>query len=214
MTGSEHVILDGVGRLDRQDPFFLDIDVSTARSNLKIDIPVSTVLTLDPAAYDDDETTSTTLYAGTITVRVGRRSAPPVRLEPGGNFKMPPTGTIYVSNAAQSGRRVRLYCLPLAYDLKFYQRYDAPTVSPATAFAISVGTAATLITASQPGRQSVMVKNNDASAALYIGFTSGVTIVTGMPVAAGEAIWLDHSTSPVYGIVAAGTLDARVIVEG
>jgi hypothetical protein len=211
---SEPNILDSVGRSDRQDPAFIDFDLTAARSQLAVEIPMSTVLVIDPIGYDSRYVTSSSLYAGILLVQPQRSSADPVRLEPGVNFKMPPTARIYISNAAQSGRMARLYCLPRAYDLKFYQRYDAPFVSPASGFAISVAVGATLISAAQAGRRSIMIRNNDAAATLYLGPTSGVTTVNGMPLSPAQTVVFSDSTTAWYGAASVGTIDTRVITEG
>jgi hypothetical protein len=76
--------------------------------------------------------------------------------------------------------------------------------------AVSVGNTATLLPASVlTSRVSLCVYNNGA-ATMFIG-TSGVTTVNGLPLPAGGVFCDDVGTQPYYGIVAAGTVDARVL---
>ena len=79
--------------------------------------------------------------------------------------------------------------------------------------AVSVGTTATALPASNlANRRSIIVYNNDASADLYIG-GSAVTTSTGVPVSAGSySPPVDAGNSmTLYGIVASGTVNVRVL---
>lgn len=78
----------------------------------------------------------------------------------------------------------------------------------------SVTTTATrLDSADQSAGASVAVKNVGA-VTVYVG-GSGVTTAAGYPLAAGEAISLDvGKTDEVYGIVATGTCEVRVLESG
>lgn len=85
--------------------------------------------------------------------------------------------------------------------------------------AVTVTTTATrLDTAEKSGGvkpgSSIAIYNASAST-VYIGMTSGVTTANGVPVAA--ASWgpsFDLDDEAVYGIVASGTADVRVIETG
>lgn len=214
MTG-DPTIIDAAGRQDRQDPAILDFDLSILRSNVAFDFPLSTVLAGDPLAYDGPTTPSTTLFTGYLFVRVQRVAADPVRIEAGGNFKMPPTTRIFVSNPAQAGKMIRLYCLPRAYDLKFYLRFDTPFVGGAAASGVTVTVANTLITPALAGRQSVMIQNANAIGGqpVFISPTSPAA-VTSLQLSPLQVMVFDRSTTGWWGITAAGTADVRVIVEG
>lgn len=212
-------ILNSTGQMDRQDPTFIDIDLTIARATPQlIQLPfTSTVLVGDPLAYDGETTASGTLYTGYVYVRPEKTSAAPVRLEAGGNFKMPPTNKIYIQNPAQSSRMIRVYALPLAYDLKFYLRFDTPAVAAATFGQVTITSTATLIAASQPGRHSLMMQNNNAAGSdeMYIGPSASVTTATGLRVSAQQTFWFDQDTAAWYGICqAAKTADCRFIIEG
>jgi hypothetical protein len=217
MTGSRSLI--DAQRADIAELVAWDIDLTTARSTpTLIQLTGFGSISADPVAYDSagSVTPSTTLYAGVAFLRIGRASNAPIRLE-GGSFVRVPAGTqVWLQNAAQSSRMLRLYFCPPPYEIKFYLKPDAaPVVSPASNFAVSVPNAATLISAAQPGRRSISIKNNDATLILYVGFTSGVTTANGMPVAAGGFLSLNDDTASVYGIAsAAGPIDVRVITEG
>lgn len=83
--------------------------------------------------------------------------------------------------------------------------------------AVSVATTATRIdteveTDRAPG-SSVAVYNNGA-ATVYLG-DADVTTAVGYPVAAGEHFSIDLDTSEaLFGIVAAGTVEVRVLEQG
>ena len=81
------------------------------------------------------------------------------------------------------------------------------------ASAVSVGTTAAALPASNlSNRRSIIVYNNDASAALYVG-GSDVSTTNGIPVAAGTfSPPVDAGSSMVlYGIVASGSVNVRVL---
>jgi hypothetical protein len=87
-----------------------------------------------------------------------------------------------------------------------------------TAKKVTVGVTATLLTQGQGGLGpqgisdfSAEILNNDATVALYVG-DANVTVATGFPLAAGQAIQAGSlgADDAVYGIVASATLDCRV----
>lgn len=80
-----------------------------------------------------------------------------------------------------------------------------------SAAAVTVATTATLLAAADTARQSVIVTNNGA-ADIFIG-PAGVTTATGTPLVPGEKCSIDKTTAAIYGIVAAGTVEARVLTE-
>lgn len=81
---------------------------------------------------------------------------------------------------------------------------------PAAA-AITVGTSATSLHTPATSATTVRVHNNGTNA-IFVG-ESGVTTATGFPVAADAELEVTLAEGEqVYGIVAAGTEDARVIV--
>ncbi len=82
------------------------------------------------------------------------------------------------------------------------------TISAAQA---TVGTAAAQIV-SGGSRQSVMIQNN-GTADLYVG-DSTVTTGTGFKVPAnGGVLTVDKTTAAIYGVVASGTTDVRMLTE-
>lgn len=81
--------------------------------------------------------------------------------------------------------------------------------------AVSVGTTATQLTGGDTGAKSgSFAVANVGAATIYIG-GSGVTTATGFPIAAGESMSFDlrSATDEIYGIVASGTVAARVLME-
>lgn len=218
MTGiSDRAIIDVQGG-NLSSVETLDIDLSVARSNPTLfQVQPCWGIAVDPAAYATPATTtpSSTLFCGVASVQIGRPTMDPIRLEGGSLVKFPPGVTqLWITNAAQASHMMRLYICPPPWEVKFYLKADVPFVGPASAFAVAVTNAATLISAAQPDRASIMVANNDPALVLYVGFTSGVTTATGFPIAPGEAAWWAANTSAVYGISPGANIDARVTVEG
>jgi hypothetical protein len=78
--------------------------------------------------------------------------------------------------------------------------------------AVSVGTTATLLSAANASRKSVVLQNLGSSP-VYLGGAS-VTTANGVEIAGGGgAIVVDKTTAALYGIVSAGTSDVRVLTE-
>jgi hypothetical protein len=219
MTGDTvggRALIDAAGG-QLQQPRIWDIDLSVARTNVgPFRIDGYTSIAVDPRAYDSvqSRTPSSTLFAGVASIVFGLQSGDPLPLEGGLLMRCPANTIFWISNAAQTGRMLRLYLCPPAVELKFYQRPETPYTGPATAFQVTVAAVATLISASQAGRKSIMIRNNDAAATLFLGPTSAVLTTTGMPLSPGQTVVFSESTSAWYGIASAGTIDTRVVVEG
>ena len=80
--------------------------------------------------------------------------------------------------------------------------------------AVTVTTNATALCTAKTSRKAILISNNDASAVLYIGASSGVTTSTGTPIPAGQSFSDSGEycyTGIWYGIVASSTLNARVL---
>lgn len=201
---------------DIQTLTIFDLDLSVARSKVQFVVGSAVSITADPAGYDSQTSTtpSTSIFAGGASIIVGRNTNDPIRLEPGVFIRVPANSLVWISNSAQASRMLRLYFCPPAYEIKFYLRNEAPTVSGGAYGAVSVTTAATLIRPSAAGRANVMVKNNDPALVLYVGFDSSVTTATGFPIGPGEAVWWGDYTGAVYGIAPSATIDTRWTTEG
>jgi len=83
--------------------------------------------------------------------------------------------------------------------------------------AVSVGTTATALNAAESAgsdRVSLVVYNNGAST-IYVG-GSDVTTSNGVPIAAGASLAVNELdvAERLYGIVASGTVEARVLRQG
>lgn len=76
--------------------------------------------------------------------------------------------------------------------------------------AVSVGTTATSLAAANTDRKALHVRNN-GSATIFVGPT-GVTTANGYPVEPGED-FVTACTAQLFGIVASGTENARVLEE-
>ncbi|WP_341894310.1 hypothetical protein [Ferrovibrio terrae] len=78
--------------------------------------------------------------------------------------------------------------------------------------AVSAATAATLLSAANALRQSVTLQNRDTTKDVAIG-GSGVTMASGFILEPGAIKTIDKTTAAIYGRVAAGTADVRVLEE-
>jgi len=75
---------------------------------------------------------------------------------------------------------------------------------------VTVSTSATAIpTTNAEGRRTLLLYNN-GSTVVYLG-NSSVTTADGFPLKAGEAQGFDVGVVPIYGIVAEGTAEVRVL---
>lgn len=110
----------------------------------------------------------------------------------------------------------KLFLAALAALLLACPAYAIPFEFPAgpgvyRSVAKTVTTAATRLDSSAAQRQFVYVRNN-GTAVLYVGFDNTVTTSTGWPVNPGETLPMKIGPSvTVFGIVASGSLDARVL---
>jgi len=78
--------------------------------------------------------------------------------------------------------------------------------------AVGAGVGGTLIRAINLNRRSIIVRNQDAQADMYVG-VNGVTIATGLLVKAGESLTLDRNTAAIYGITAAANIVVGYLEE-
>jgi hypothetical protein len=78
--------------------------------------------------------------------------------------------------------------------------------------AVSVGSSATLIMASNPSRKGSMIFNNSAGT-VFLGMDSSVTTTTGIPVVQNSTFnnsgIQDAWRGDIYGIVVSGSSDIR-----
>ena len=77
---------------------------------------------------------------------------------------------------------------------------------------VSVGTTATAVLAVNLQRTYAVVKNLSTNTAVYVG-TSGVTQTNGYQIPTSGGTVEVHIADSLYGIVASGTADVRVIEE-
>lgn len=101
-------------------------------------------------------------------------------------------------------------------------RVDAPPTSQIVtqamgatlaASAVSISTAA-LIANTSATRQKLTIKNNSATATLYLGASASVTTADGFPVGPGEGFTFEGTQAALYGVSSAGAIDVRVMTEG
>ncbi len=76
--------------------------------------------------------------------------------------------------------------------------------------AVSVATTATALPASALSGRRALIIANFGSATIYLG-ASGVTTAAGFPLLAGQSVSLEVGALAIYGIVATGTVAARVM---
>ena len=78
------------------------------------------------------------------------------------------------------------------------------------ATAVSVGTTASALPASALANRRALWVFNNGAATIYLG-AAGVTTANGFPLLPGQSVVLEVGTLAVYGRVAAGTVEARVL---
>ena len=78
--------------------------------------------------------------------------------------------------------------------------------------AVGAGAGGTLIRAINLNRRSIIIRNQDTQADMYIG-VNGVTIATGLLVKALESVTLDRTTAAIYGITAAANIVVGYLEE-
>jgi len=89
-------------------------------------------------------------------------------------------------------------------------RSDVPKAANASFKSVSCGTTATLLSGSRSYRGSVMLVNN-SDITVFIGYDNSVTVNNGIPLSP-SAVWSeDRWSGDVYGIVASGSADIRVL---
>jgi hypothetical protein len=88
---------------------------------------------------------------------------------------------------------------------------EVPTVALQTA-QVSVSTTRAELTVEDFGASSIIIQA-PAAATLYVG-GSAVTSANGFPIAAGQALSLDHEGERIYGVLASGTGTAYVLRSG
>jgi hypothetical protein len=76
--------------------------------------------------------------------------------------------------------------------------------------AVSVGSTATQIVASNSIRRYVMIFNA-SDKTVYVGFDNSVTTSNGVPILRKAGIIIDQTEVNIYGIVASGTADVRYL---
>lgn len=210
MTGNYGVpgaaLLDAQGG-NLQSIQIYDVDLSTPRTGASLAIQGTPFwgVGVDPAGYDNAQSKnpSSSVYAGTASIAIGRQTMDPVRLEGGSWIECPATDKFWITNAAQSGKMLRLYLCPPPWKVRFYLKQDAPFVAALSTGQVAVTDVATLITPALAGRTSFMF-SNDGSVPMWFGPTSGVTTVTGKKASSTQSTTINDSTTAIYAICAAG----------
>lgn len=102
-------------------------------------------------------------------------------------------------------------------------RVDAPPTSQIVtqamgstlaASAATVGVAASQVAGASGTRQKLTVKNNSASATIYLGANNAVTSASGFPLGPGEGFTFEGSQGAVWAIASAAATDVRILTEG
>lgn len=99
----------GVNKGDTDKLNFVDIDLSVARSNVRFDVGGFSFMNIMPVAFDDATTVSTTKTTGLALARVDDTLGTPILLNPGFEYRFSGAKTLYVSNAAQPNKMLRVY---------------------------------------------------------------------------------------------------------
>lgn len=88
-------------------------------------------------------------------------------------------------------------------------------VSVLTPVRVNMTDASAIISASNSGRKSAILKNMDAANTVYLGYDNAVTAADGYPLEPKETVTLSHYTGDIYGVCGAGlTANVAVLSEG
>lgn len=82
------------------------------------------------------------------------------------------------------------------------------------ASAVTVGTAAVQIAAASGTRQKLTVRNNSASAKVYLGADNTLTTANGFVIGPGEGFTFEGSTAAVFAVSDTASTDVRILSEG
>lgn len=193
---------------------FRDIDLSIARVNVEIPL-AGDFLQVPTAVFSDDTTVDTSSSVGTCFVRFDERDGKPYYLSTGATVRMTgsPFGTLYITNEAQAGAKMRIYTSALAdSDPQAVTNFasDIATSYTAEISDNAVSTTAVVIVPARAARKAGLIQNNDASTDLKITVSGGTT---GVIVPAGGGQYSYNHTAAVYGVTAAGTIAAADIIS-
>ena len=81
---------------------YYDLDLTNARSDVELNLKGFNFLYIAKNAFDSETIYSATRTVGQALIRLGSISAAPLPLEKGTVYRIPNTGKVYVTNAAQA----------------------------------------------------------------------------------------------------------------
>lgn len=193
---------------------FRDIDLSVARDNVEIPL-AGDFLQVPTVAFSGDTTIDTSSSVGEAFVKFDEKDAKPYYLRGGSTVRMKgsPFGTLYLTNTAQAGAKMRIYTSALAdSDPQAVTNFSTDVASSYTAEISdnAVSTTAVVIVPARSDRKAGLIQNNDALTDLMITVSGGTT---GVVVKAGGGTYTYNHTAAVYGVTAAGTIAAADIIS-
>jgi hypothetical protein len=86
--------------------------------------------------------------------------------------------------------------------------------SSVAASAATIGTSASQVVGASGTRQKLTVKNNSASAVVYLGADNAVTSASGFPLGPGEGFTFEGTQAAVWAVASAAGTDMRILAEG
>lgn len=198
---------------ERRHISFIDIDLSTARTNEEIEIPGAVHVWGEPTAFDDKTTVSSTLSVGYCFIRFDNTESAPQYFPKLRNIKMDndsPISKIYVTNPAQSGKMIRIgYSSTTQNDVQDNDVSvigDNPAGSVVSNPAADIDTTARVLLTTNSDRKSYEIQNLDSTLDLVLlGTDSGGTASEGLILEPYQT-YTGYETGAIYGITASGTI--------
>lgn len=194
---------------------FRDIDLSVARADQEIAL-AGDFLQIPTAAFSGETTVDTASSVGEAFVKFDEKDAKPYYINAGSTIRQKnnPFGTLYLTNAAQAGAKMRIYTSALAdSDPQAVTNFSTDIADAYTAEVSDndiTTTAAAVIVPARAGRKAGLIQNNDPSLTLIITVSGGTTGVRVPP--NGGTYSYAHSAA-VYGVTASGTITAANIIS-
>lgn len=203
--------------LRRATLFYYDIDLSTARA-----MSDNTALVLPLAGNSFYVDQSPTTGAATIHFQDTNlnSSAAPVYVLPGFIAKVPFT-QIMVENAAQAGKRLRIF---YGVDVDFVGGMNA-TISISSVVPVlgeflntqkTVTNASNILSAADADRKYFLVQNNHATGNIFVQFGAAAAVASGVKIPPGSSYELNANmtSGAIYAVGDIASNAAVITVEG
>lgn len=192
---------------------FRDIDLSVARNDVEIPL-AGDFLQIPTVAFSGETSVDLGSSVGVGFVKFDEKDAKPYYISSGSTIRQRnnPFGTLYLTNEAQAGAKMRIYTSALAdSDPQAVTNFSTDV---AESYAIddsanAMSTTAAIIVTARSERKSGIIQNNDITNDLLIVNSAGTI---GIIVPKNGGTYTFNHTAAVYGRVTAGSIVAANII--